>query len=140
MDLEFKEIINARDKTYSPLAFYFLLDNQMITSNEEINTYFDLLINELNLEYEIKNLIIYKKGLFNSDFSNENQLLSILNPVIKSKSIWKPHALYLMAEYYFAKNEKQKSKDFFNQIVVLENSNPKIKLEAQKRLRADFSE
>ena len=45
-----------------------------------------------------------------------------------------------MAEYYFAKNEKQKSKDFFNQIVVLENSNPKIKLEAQKRLRADFSE
>ena len=45
-----------------------------------------------------------------------------------------------MAEYYFAKNEKQKSKEFFNQIVSFENTNSKIKLEAQKRLRADFSE
>ena len=89
---------------------------------------------------EIKNLIIYKKGLFNADFANENELLNILNPIIKSESVWNSHALYLMAEYYFAKNEKQKSKEFFNQIVSLENSNSKIKLEAQKRLRADFSE
>ena len=140
LDLEFKEIINAKDKTYSPLAFYFLLDNQMISSNEEINSYFDLLIDELSIEDEVKNLIIYKKGLFNSDFANENQLLEILNPIIKSKSIWNSHALYLMAEYYFSINEKQKSKEFFNQIISLENANSKIKLEVQKRLRADFSE
>ena len=140
LDLEFKEIINAKDKTYSPLAFYFLLDNQMISSNEEINSYFDLFIDELSLEDEVKNLIIYKKGLFNSDFANENQLLEILNPIIKSKSIWNSHALYLMAEYYFSRNEKQKSKEFFNQIISLENANSKIKLEVQKRLRADFSE
>ena len=74
---------------------------------EYTNSYFDLLINELSLENEIKNLIIYKKGLFNSDFADENQLLDILNPIIKSESIWNSHALYLMAEYYFAKNEKQ---------------------------------
>ena len=140
LEEELKEIIKARDKIYSPLSFYFLLDNQLINSNEEINNYFDLLINELSLDDDIKNLTIYKKGLFNSDFASENELLDILNPVIKSENTWKSHALYLMAEYYFAKNEKQKSKDFFNQIVVLENSNPKIKLEAQKRLRADFSE
>ena len=140
LDLEFKEIINAKDKTYSPLAFYFLLDNQMISSNEEINSYFDLLIDELSLEDEVKNLIIYKKGLFNSDFANENQLLDILNPIIKSQSIWKSHALYLMGEYYFAKKEKQKSKEFFNQIIGLEVVNSKIKSEAQKRLRSDLSE
>ena len=140
LKIELEEIINAKDKTYSPLAFYFLLDNQMITANEEINSYFDILIDELDLEDEIKNLIIYKKGLFNADFANENELLNILNPIIKSESVWNSHALYLMAEYYFAKNEKQKSKEFFNQIVSLENSNSKIKLEAQKRLRADFSE
>ena len=98
------------------------------------------MIDELDLEDDIKNLIIYKKGLFNADFANENELLNILNPIIKSESVWNSHALYLMAEYYFAKNEKQKSKEFFNQIVSLENSNSKIKLEAQKRLRADFSE
>ena len=134
------EIINLKDKTYSPLAFFFLLDNDLISSNDEINTYFDLLINEISLDKEIKNLTIYKKGLFNSDFVQENELLSILNPIIKSESMWKPQALYLMAEYYLSKNQKQKSKEFFNQIVDMENISPKIKLEVQKRLRSDFSE
>ena len=45
-----------------------------------------------------------------------------------------------MAEYYFAKNEKKKSKEFFDKLVSLENINDKIKLEAQKRLRTDLSE
>jgi len=135
-----KEIIEDKDKTYSPLAFYYLLDNDLITSKEEINNYFDILINEIGLDNENKNLTIFKKGLFNSEFANENELLNILNPVIKSESIWKPHALYLMAEYYFAKNEKQKSKEFLEQLVGLEDISTKIKLEAQKRLRSDFSE
>ena len=135
-----KEIIKTKDKTYSPLAFYFLMDNDLIKSKDEMNNYFDILINDIGLDKEIKNLTIFKKGLFNSDFVNENQLLNILNPVIKSESVWKPHALYLMAEYYFSKNQKQKSKEFFEQIITLENISSKIKVEAQKRLRADFSE
>ena len=137
---ELVEIINEKDKTYSPLAFFFLLDNDLISSKEEINSYFDLLINDVSLEKEIRNLTIYKKGLFNSDFVQENQLLSILNPIIKSESMWKPQALYLMAEYYLSKNQKQKSKEFFNQVLEMENISPKIKLEVQKRLRSNFSE
>ena len=137
---ELKNIIKIKDKTYSPLAFYFLLDNDLIKKNDEINKFFDILIYEINLDEEIKNLTIYKKALFNSDFSDENVLLEILSPVIKSESIWRPHALYLMAEYYFAKNQINKSKDFFEQIITIENVNPRIKLESQKRLRADFSE
>ena len=133
-------IIEKKDKTYSPLAFYFLLDNNLINSNEKINNFFDLLINDIKLEKEIKNLTIYKKALFNSDFVEENELLNILNPVIRSESIWKPQALYLMAEFYLAKNQKQKSKDFFNQITSLDNISPKIKLEVQRRLRSEFSE
>ena len=134
------EIIRAKDKTYSPLAFFFLLDNDLISSNQEINSYFDLLINDVSLDKEIKNLTIYKKGLFNSDFVDENQLLDILNPVIKSESIWKPQAMYLMAEFYLAKNQKQKSKDFFDQVINIENVSPKIKLEVQRRLRSEFGE
>ena len=134
------EIINTKDKTYSPLAFFFLLDNDLITSSDEINSYFDLLINEVSLDKEIKNLTIYKKGLFNSDFVDENQLLDILNPVIMSESIWKPQAMYLMAEFYLAKNQKQKSKDFFEQVINIENVSPKIKLEVQRRLRSEFGE
>ena len=47
--------------------------------------------------------------------------------------------LYLIAEYFYSKNEKQKSKEFFEKVLEMENSNPQIKIEAQKRLQRDFS-
>ena len=137
---ELLSIVHAKDRTYSPLALYFLIDNNIIDDKNKINELFDIVINETSLEKEIKNLLIYKKALFNSDFESENNLLTILKPIINSNSIWKSHALYLMAEYFYFKNEKQKSKDFFDQIITLENVNPKIKREAQKRLNRDFSE
>ena len=140
IEIEMINIINTKDKTYSPLALYFLLDNNIINSKEKINSLFDILINETKVDKEIKNLIIYKKALYNSEFETENNLLKILNPIINSKSIWKSHGLYLMAEYFLSKNEKQKSKEFFEKILILENSNPQIKLEAQKRIQRDFSE
>ena len=140
IESEMINIINAKDKTYSPLALYFLLDNNIINSKEKINSLFDILINETKVDKEINNLIIYKKALYNSEFETENNLLKILNPVINSESIWKSHGLYLMAEYFLSKNEKQKSKEFFEKILILENSNPQIKLEAQKRIQRDFSE
>ena len=71
---------------------------------------------------------------------DENELLEILNPIFKSESIWKPHALFLMAEYYLAKNQDHKSKEFFEKIIVIENTNPSLKAKAQKRLRTNFSE
>ena len=89
---------------------------------------------------EIKNLIIYKKALFNADVSQESELLDILKPIINSDSIWKSQALYLMAEYFYSKEEKQKSKEFFSQILSLENANEDLKIEAQKRLNRDLSE
>jgi len=140
IEKELIEVIKEKDKTYSPLSLYFLMENEIITEKEKINKYFDILINETNLEKEIKNLVIYKKALFNSEFETENNLIKILNPVINSESIWKSHALYLMGEYFYYKNEKQKSKEFFEKIVTLEKSNLSIKKEAQKRLNRDFSE
>ena len=137
---ELLSIVHEKDRTYSPLALYFLIDNNIIDDKNKINELFDTVINETSLEKEIKNLLIYKKALFNSDFESENNLLTILKPIINSNSIWKSHALYLMAEYFYFKNEKQKSKDFFDQIITLENVNSKIKREAQKRLNRDFSE
>ena len=129
-----KEIINNKDKTYSPLALYFLIDNDIKLTNEEVNNYFDIIINEINLDKEIKNLNIYKKGLFNSSFVSENELLLILKPVINSDSLWKPHALILLGEYFLDKNQNQKAKEFFNQILNIENTNEQLKIEAKKRL------
>ena len=137
---EMVEIIRAKDKTYSLLALHFLLDNNIIKSKEKINNLFDVLINDTRLDKEIINLIIYKKALYNSDFETENNLLKMLSPIINSDSIWKPHALYLLGEYFLAKNEKQKSKEFFETILLLENGNSKIKLDTQRRIEQDFSE
>ena len=135
-----REIIEDKNSTYSPLALYYLIDENLIKDKNEINYLFDVLINKTSLDYEIKNLIIYKKALFNADTTNENELLNILNPIINSKSIWKSHGLYLLAEYFYSKNEKQKSKEFFNQILNTKNANTDIIKETQKRLNRDLSE
>jgi predicted negative regulator of RcsB-dependent stress response len=135
-----KEVIYEKDSTYSPLALYFLIDNDLIEKNSEINSLFDILIEKTSLETEIKNLIIYKKALYNADFSSENDLLEILNPIINSESLWKSHALYLAAEYFYSKNEKEKAKEFFSQILDLNNANKEIKIESQKRLNRDLSD
>jgi predicted negative regulator of RcsB-dependent stress response len=137
---ELTEIIRKKDNTYSPLALFFLIDNNLIENNNTINDLFDVLINQTKLEKEIKNLMMYKKALFNANFADENQLIKILNPIINSESIWKSHSLYLMAEYFFAKGEKKKAKEFFNQILILTNSNNDIKIDSQKRLNRDLGE
>ena len=137
---ELIEIIKEKNSTYSPLALYFIIDNEIQSSNEEINKFFDIIINETDLNEEIKNLIIYKKGLFNSEFETENSLIKILSPVINSNSVWKSHALYLIAEYFFHKNQRQKAKEFYIQILNNKKSNENIIKETQKRLNSDFSE
>ena len=134
------EIINKKDPTYSPLSLYFIIDNNLVSDQSKINSLFDILINDTSLDSEINNLIIYKKALYNADNAQESNLLNMLNPLINSKSVWKSHSLYLMAEYFYANNQKQKAKEFFNQIIALENSNPDIRLQAEKRLNRDLSE
>jgi len=134
------EIIDDKDKTYSPLALYYIIDNKLILDKEKINELFDTVIVTKKLDFEIKNLIIYKKALYNADTADEIKLLNILDPILKSESVWKSHSLYLIAEYFFEKKEFQKSKEFFNQIINLKNANPDILLQTKKRLKRDLSD
>ena len=135
-----KDIIEEKDSSYSPLALYFIIDNKLIDNREEINNLFEILIQKTSLENEIKNLIIYKKALYNADFVEEKELLDTVKPLLNSNSVWKSHALYLVGEYFYSKGEKQKSKEFFNQIISLDNVNQDLAKEAQKRLNRDLSE
>ena len=112
----------------------------LIEDQVKVNELFDVVIDNGSLDKEIKNLIQFKKALYNSDNIDENQLLNMLKPLINSESIWKSHALYLMAEFFYSRNEKQKSKEFYTQIILLENGNQNLKIEAQKRLNRDLSE
>ena len=138
-----KELINIIEKknsTYSPLALYFILDNELVSEKNKINEYFDIVINISSLEKEIKNLNIYKKAIYNSNFVEETELVKILRPVTNSNSIWKSHSLFLLAEFFYFKKNKEESKKLLNEIINYENSNLEIKLEAQKKLTRDFSE
>ena len=136
------EIINKKDPTYSTLSLYFIIDNDLISDKTVMYNLFQTIINDTSLDKEIKNLVIYKKALFYSEEieNNENGLLDMLKPLINSETVWKSHALYLMAEYFYSKNQKQKSKEFFEKIINLENVNPDIMREAEKRLNRDLSE
>ena len=66
-------IINKKNAAYSPLALYFIIDNDLISERESVNELFDIIIKKTNIDTEIKNLIIYKKALFNAESSNENE-------------------------------------------------------------------
>ena len=133
------EIVNAKVDTYSTLALYYLIDNKIINNNSEISELFDKIIS-VNKDIELKNLIIFKKALYFSDKYSENQILEILNPVIKSESVWKQHGFLLLSDFYFHKKQLNKSKEFLQKILELKNLNSKIKIDVEKRLNRDFSE
>ena len=67
-------------------------------------------------------------------------MLNIFNPLLRNENLWKTHSLYVIAEYFFSKGEKQKSREFFEKLIETDNSNPQLKIEAQKRLQRDFGD
>ena len=128
------KIIKEKDPTYSTLSLYFIIENKLVNDQKEINNFFDLVIKSQK-EKEIKNLIIYKKAMYNADIASENELLEILNPILKSESVWKSHALLLMADYFDHNSNLIKSKDFLEEIVNSELVNNEIRIEAERRLK-----
>ena len=137
---KFNEIIDTNDLTYAPLALFFLIDNKVLNSNEEMNYLFDQVLDKTNLEKEIKNLVIYKKALINADFQSENIMIEILKPVINSESFWKPHSLLLLGDYFLFKGEKQKAKDFYSQILTSQKTNENIFNQARQRILKNYGE
>ena len=133
------KIIKKKDPIYSALSLYFIIENNLVNDQKEINNFFDMVIKSQK-EKEIKNLIIYKKAMYNADIASENELLEILNPLLKSQSVWKSHALLLMADYFEHNNNLLKSKDFLKEIVNSEVVNNEIRVEAERRLKRKFGD
>tara|TARA_B100000963_G_scaffold85259_1_gene72903 strand:- start:1318 stop:1959 length:642 start_codon:yes stop_codon:yes gene_type:complete len=133
------KIIREKDPIYSALSLYFIIENDLINDQKKINNYFDLVIKSQE-EKEIKNLIIFKKAMYNADTILENELLDILNPILKSESVWKSHALLLMADYFEDSNNLIKSKEFLKEIVNSELANNEIRIEAERRLKRKFGD
>ena len=116
-----KKVIFANDPTYSTLSFFLILNQNLVTDHEELSTLFDHLLNNNKFEKEVINLLIYKKALFNSNFISESKLLSDIQPLLNTETLWKPHALLLMGDYFVAKKEYIKAKEFYTQILLINN-------------------
>ena len=122
------------------MALYFIIDNKIIDSKEEINNLFDEVINNSDLDKEVKNLMIYKKGLFNAEFQTENKMIEILKPIINSESYWKPHSLLLLGDFFMSKGEKNKAKSFYSKILTSQKTNENIFNDAKTKLRGIISD
>ena len=116
-----KSIIEADDKTYSTLSFFLILNKNLITDDKELLDIFNHLLENNKFDKEIKNLLIYKKALLNSNFTSETELLADLKPLLSKETLWKPHVLMLIGDYFVSKKEYVKAKEFYSQILVIKN-------------------
>ena len=116
-----KKVIFANDPTYSTLGFFLILNQNLFTDYKELSTLFDHLLDNNKFEKEVQNLLIYKKALFNSNFISESKLLSDIEPLLNTETLWKPHALLLIGDYFVAKKEYIKAKEFYTQILLINN-------------------
>ena len=94
-----KKLVISNNKTYSALSFFLILDNNLIKDQNELTRLFDN----------------------SSNFLNESDLLNEIKPLLNYDTLWKPHALLLLGDYFFDRNEFSKAKEFYIQILSLKN-------------------
>ena len=116
-----KSVVFSNDSTYSTLSFFIIINQKLITDNKEILVLYNHLIENNNFDEEIKNLLIYKKALFKSKFVDEFELLSDLKPLLNNNSLWEPHALILIGDYFVSKKQKIKAKEFYIKVLSIKN-------------------
>ena len=129
-----KEIILANNRTYSTLSLFLILDEDLVDDQREISNLFDHLLANNKFEQEVKNLIIFKKTLFLSNFANELEMVENAKQLINTNTLWKPHALLLLGDYFSSKKQYLKAKEFYVQILSLQNLNIELYEQARSQL------
>ena len=94
----------------------------------------DHLLKNNSYKNEIKDLLIYKKALLNLKLLDESQLLEITKPLINSDSIWKPHALLLLGDYFLSKKEYTKAQQFYSEILAISSLHKDLYDQANSQL------
>ena len=129
-----EEIILANNRTYSTLSLFLILDEDLIDDQRELSNLFDHLLANNKFEQEVKNLIIFKKTLFLSNFANELEMVENAKQLINTNTLWKPHALLLLGDYFSSKKQYLKAKEFYVQILSLQNLNIELYEQARSQL------
>ena len=129
-----KKVIFANDPTYSTLSFFLMLNQNLITDYKEISSLYDHLLENNKFEKELRNLLIYKKALFDSNFIVESELLETIKPLLNTDTLWKPHALLLLGDYFMSKGENIKAIEFYQQILSINNLRKDLYDQAKSQL------
>ena len=118
-----KKIVSTNDEVYSPLSLFLIIDRNLDENRENVLKYFDQIISINSLEKEDLNLLKLKKAIYISESADENDLLELLNPILNSNSVWKYKSLKLLGDYYFNKKEYIKAKQYYSDILNLDDQN-----------------
>ena len=130
-----KSVIFANDSTYSPLCFFLILNQDLISDFREISILFEHLLENNKFDKEIRNLLVYKKALFDSNFVSESELLKGMEPLLNTQeTLWKPHALLLLGDYFMSKGEYLKAREFYIQILSISNLHKDLYFQAKSQL------
>ena len=131
-----KEVIFANDPVYSTLSLFLILNHNLIVDYKEISLLFDHLLENNKFEKELRNLLIYKKALFNSNFVAESELLETIKPLLNNDTLWKAHGLKLLGDYFMSKGENIKAIEFYQQILSINNLHKDLYDQARSQLVA----
>ena len=131
-----KKVIFANDPTYSTLSLFLILNQNLISDYKEISALYDHVLKHNSFDKEVRNLLIFKKALFNSNFVNESELLETIKPLLNTDTLWKPHALLLLGDYFVSKGENIKAIEFYQQILSMNNLHKNLYDQARSQLIA----
>jgi tetratricopeptide (TPR) repeat protein len=116
-----KEVIFANDPTYSSLSLFLIMNQNLITDYKELSNLFGHLLENNKFSREVRNLLIYKKALLNSNFVDESELLESIRPLLNTETLWKSHGLLLLGDYFVSKGEYIKAIEFYQKIFTIKN-------------------
>ena len=111
-----ENIIDEGHKFYSPLALYFIIDNNLENDSLKIIKFFNKILLINSIDEENLNLIKIKKAMFLFDTGDEENLIKTLNPIINSKSVWRNMAINVISDYFLSTNQKKKANEYIQLI------------------------
>ena len=130
-----KKVIFSNDPTYSTLSFFMILNENLVNENNEVSRLFDYLLENNKFDKEIRNLLLYKKALYKSNYVDELKLLEETKTLLNNEeSVWRAHTLLLLGDFYFSRKEYVKAKDFYIQTLSIKNLHPDLYVQANSRL------
>ena len=129
-----EKVVLANNSTYSTLALFLIINQNLISDHKKLNNLFEHLLTKNKFEDEVRNLLIFKKALLNSNFANESELIESVQPLLNEDTLWKAHVLILLGDYFVSKNENIKAKEFYIKVLNIKGVHKDLQDQARLQL------